>query len=429
MIVSRQGLRHDEVVEFPITERFLKLPIAKFFEIEGIDPISPQIAMLNAINDPQYRFVVGCLSRRTGKTYISNRIAFVKALEPGTQVLIISPNYSLSNISWNEQVQLIQKHEIEVVKMNAKDKEIHLENGSMIKFGSISQANSCVGRSYDLILFDEAALDPKGMEAFNIQLRPTLDKPGSKAIFISTPRGTNYFYHFYNRGFSSEFPMWASVHSTWRDNPRTNEDDIREAQNAMSRAEFKQEYEADFTTFEGQIYEAFDPSKHVTDCHLIDMDDGFDTIMGIDAGYKDATTGIVVRYNFKDKKFYVMWEYLDNERTTDQHANALGDAYSKYDMDFVFCDSAAAQFRADLMLLYDIPSNPATKSVLDGIAYVQTIVEQDRLIVDKSCRHVIDMLTNYRWDMRPELLKPKPVHDQFSHMADALRYAIYSFTS
>lgn len=429
MIVSRQGLQFEEIVEFDIGARFLKLPIARFFEIEEIEPIAPQIALLNAINDPQYRFVVGCLSRRTGKTYVSNRIAFLKAMEPGRQILIISPNYSLSNISWNEQVQLIQKHNIEVVKMNAKDKEIHLENGSLIKFGSISQANSCVGRSYDLILFDEAALDPKGVDAFNIQLRPTLDKPGSKAIFISTPRGTNYFYEFYNRGFSKDFPMWASVHSTWRDNPRTNEDDIEEARRSMSRAEFRQEYEADFTTFEGQIYEAFDTDKHITDCHLIDMSEGYDTIMGIDAGYKDATTGVVVRYNFADKKFYVMWEYLETEKTTDKHAEALGDAYSNYDMDFVFCDSAAAQFRADLMLLYDIPSNPATKSVLDGIAYVQTLVEQGRLIVDKSCAHVIDMLTNYRWDMRPELLKPKPVHDQFSHMADALRYAIYSFTA
>lgn len=428
MIVSRSGLIHDHIVDFDISQRFLKLPIAKFFEIEEIEPIAPQMALLNAINDPQYRFVVGCLSRRTGKTYVSNRIAFMKALEPGTQILIISPNYSLSNISWNEQVQLIQKHDIEVVKMNAKDKEIHLINGSMIKFGSISQANSCVGRSYDLILFDEAALDPKGMEAFNIQLRPTLDKPNSKAIFISTPRGTNYFYEFYMRGFSDKYPRWASVHSTWKDNPRTSEEDIQEARNAMSRAEFKQEYEADFTTFEGQIFEGFDPDKHVINCHEVDMPQGFDTIMGIDAGYKDATTGLVMRYNFADEKFYIMWEYLENEKTTQQHAAALYDAYEGYDTDFVFCDSAAAQFRADLAEMYDLPSNPATKSVLDGIAYCQSLFESGRVYVDKSCHHVIEMLTNYRWDPRPELLKPKPIHDQFSHMADAMRYAMYTFT-
>ena len=429
MIVSREYINYNELEEFPLKERFLKLPVNKFFNVQGIEPIAPQIAMINAINDPRHRFVVGCLSRRTGKTFASNHIAFLKALEPGTQILIISPNYSLSNISWNEQIKLLKEHDIETEKMNAKDKEIFLANGSMIKLGSISQANSAVGRSYDLILFDEAALDPKGVDAFNIQLRPTLDKNNSKAIFISTPRGTNYFHDFYQRGFSLEYPRWASVHSTWKDNPRTSEEDIKEARNSMSRAEFKQEYEADFTTFEGQIYEGFDEDKHVRD--LSDMDfthARFDTLMGIDAGYKDPTAAVLFHYDTESDIFYCNWEYLDGQATTEKHAKVLYDVYEQNDIDMIFCDSAAAQFRHDLAAMYDLPSYGAHKSVLDGIAYVQGLVETGKLIVDPSCKEMLDMLRNYRWDPRPELIKPKPVHDQFSHMADAVRYALYTYT-
>ena len=33
----------------------------------------------------------------------------------------------------------------------------------------------------------------------------------------------------------------------------------------------------------------------------------------------------------------------------------------------------------------------------------------------------------YQWDPNPNLLKEKPKHNKASHMADALRYAIYSF--
>jgi len=67
--------------------------------------------------------------------------------------------------------------------------------------GSLSTVDSCVGRSYDLIIFDEAALG-NGEEAFNVALRPTLDRPGAKAIFISTPRGrANWFSKFFDRGF------------------------------------------------------------------------------------------------------------------------------------------------------------------------------------------------------------------------------------
>lgn len=429
MIVSRAYIDYEQLLEFSVEDRFLKLPVINFFEkVEKIQLLAPQIAMVNALNDPRHRFVVACLSRRTGKTYAANHLAFLKALEPGAKCLIISPNYSLSNISWNEQITLLKKHNIEIDKMNAKDKEIILRNGSMIKFGSISQANSCVGRSYDLILFDEAALDPKGMEAFNIQLRPTLDKVNSKAIFISTPRGTNYFHEFYMRGFDPNFPRWASIHSTWADNPRLSKEDIDDARRSMSRAEFAQEYEADFTTFEGQVYEGFDFQNDIADLSDMEFPEGrFETLMGIDPGYKDATGALILKYDTELDHFYLVWDYQEAEKTTEQHAEVFSNKIEQYDVDLIFVDSAAAQFRQDLVTMYDIPSNKANKSLLDGIAYVQTIVENHKLTVDVSCTPVLDMLRNYRWDNRDNLITVKPVHDKFSHIADALRYALYSY--
>lgn len=436
MIVSRPSLRYDEIVPFPVDIRFLKLPIQRFLELEEIDPLSPQIAMINAVNDPAYKQIVGCLSRRTGKTFIANAMAFLKAMEPGSNVLIVSPNYSLTNISWNEQVRLLTKHGIEIKSKNKTDREIHLMNGSMIKFGSAAQADSLVGRSYNLIIFDEAAIEDAGRDAYNIQLRPTLDKPGSKIVFISTPRGTaNYFYEFYNRGFSDEFPTWVSVHSTYRDNPRMLESDVEEARRSMSKMEFEQEYMASFVSFEGQIYSGFDSDKHViTGLSASIMKRWkenpylFETILGIDPGYKDDTGACLIVYEPDEDKFYWVWDYSKNEKTTDKHAEAFNHVMQEWDVDMVFIDSAAAQFREDLSVLYDIPSNAAVKSVLDGIAYVQSLVENDKLFVDSECEDGILMLKNYRWDPNDKLLKPRPVHDKFSHLADALRYALYSLS-
>lgn len=436
MIVSRPELVFDTLVDFSVEERFLKLPIAKFLEIEEIDPLAPQIAMINAVNDPRYTQIVGCLSRRTGKTFIANAMAFLKAMEPNTNVLIVSPNYSLTNISWNEQVRLLAKHSIEIKSKNKTDREIHLENGSMIKFGSAAQADSLVGRSYNLIIFDEAAIEDAGRDAYNIQLRPTLDRAGSKIVFISTPRGTaNYFFEFYNRGFSPEFPTWVSVHSTYKDNPRMQERDVEEAKRSMGRMEFEQEYMASFVSFEGQIYDAFDEDKHVIAGLSEDIYTRwkanpylFEAILGIDPGYKDDTGAVVLLYEGDVDKFYLVWDYSYNERTTAQHAAAFNEQFVKWDVDMVFVDSAAAQFREDLSVLYDIPSNAAVKSVLDGIAYVQTIIDNDRLFVDAECEKAILMLKNYRWDSNDKLVKPRPVHDKFSHLADALRYALYSLS-
>lgn len=438
MLVSRPCLNYTEIIEFPVADRFLKLPIQGFLDVSNIVPIAPQIALINALNSPEYRFIVACLSRRTGKTFIANSVAFLKSLEPNTNILIVSPNFSLTNISWNEQLRMIEEHAIEIKSKNKTEKEMHFENGSMIKFGSISSVNSLVGRSYDLILFDEAALDGNGRDAFNIQLRPTLDRPNSKAIFISTPRGLNYFHEFYMRGFDKNSltglddsnPEWVSIHSTWKDNPRNSEKDIESAKKGMSAAEFKQEYEADFATFEGQIYESFDSDKHVMD--LSDKDwltdpYRYETIMGIDPGYKDATGGLVIKYDTEYDTFYAIWDYQVSQKLTSDHAKAFIKVYDKYDVDMVFCDSAAAQFRQDMAVEYDLPSSKAKKSVLDGIASVQSLIDNDKLFVSPECEDLILMLTNYRWDPNSALIKPKPKHDQFSHLADALRYAIYSY--
>lgn len=436
MIVSRPELVFDRLLDFDVSDRFLKLPIQRFLEIEEIDPLEPQMAMINAVNDPRYKQIVGCLSRRTGKTFIANAMAFLKAMEPNSNVLIVSPNYSLTNISWNEQVRLLAKHRIEIKSKNKTDREIHLENGSMIKFGSAAQADSLVGRSYNLIIFDEAAIEDAGRDAYNIQLRPTLDKPGSKIVFISTPRGTaNYFFEFYNRGFSNEFPTWVSVHSTYKDNPRMLESDVEEARRSMGKMEFEQEYMASFVSFEGQIYDAFDEDKHViaglaSTIHSRWKENPylFENILGIDPGYKDDTGALILVYEGDVDKFYLVWDYSYNERTTAQHAEAFNEQFVKWDIDMVFIDSAAAQFREDLSVMYDIPSNAAIKSVLDGIAYVQTIIDNDRLYVDSTCEKAIMMLKNYRWDSNDKLIKPRPVHDKFSHLADALRYALYSLS-
>lgn len=415
----------SEILEYTVDSRFLKLPIAKFLDMKGIAPIEPQVALINAINSPSIRYVVGCLSRRTGKTFISNHVAFLKAMEPGTQVLIVSPNYSLTNISWNEQIAILTEYGIEIKSKNKTDREIHLDNGSMIKFGSVSQANSLVGRSYDLILFDECALDPKGEEAFNIQLRPTLDKMNSKAIFISTPRGLNWFYDFYQRGFSDEEPEWFSIHSTWRDNPRAVEADIKSAKRNMSSAEFKQEYEADFATFEGQIYEDFDDSM----IEEFNPAEGsyWETIMGLDPGYKDATGGIVIKYDPYEDIFWAIWDYCVAGKNTTTHAEVFREVIDRFDVEMVFVDSAAAQFRADLAAEHDISASKSKKAVNDGIAHVQALIASGRFKVDPSCEELILVLNNYRWDPNPSLLKPKPLHDRFSHLADALRYALYTY--
>ncbi len=423
--VSRRDILCDEIIDLQSETKFLKLPVNSYLNLLKVTPLPSQIAIINAINNPKYRFVSAAVSRRQGKTYIANIIGQLVSLVPGSNILIMSPNYSLSQISFDLQRNLIKQFELEVTKDNAKDKVIEMSNGSTVRMGSINQVDSCVGRSYDLIIFDEAAL-ADGKDAFNVALRPTLDKDNSKAIFISTPRGrNNWFAEFFYRGFSDEFPEWASIKASYVDNPRMSETDIAEARKSMSEAEFKQEYEADFNTYEGQIWR-FNFEENVKDLSQFDTTK-MDVFAGLDVGYKDPTAMCVIAYDWDEDKYYLLDEYFNAERTTEQHATEIQKLITRWDIDFIYIDSAAQQTRFDLAQNYDITTINAKKSVLDGIGHVSSLVDNNKLYVDQQAKETLICLEAYQWDPNPNLMKERPKHDRASHMADALRYALYSF--
>ena len=423
--ISRSDITGDYLFEIESEARYLKLPIKPYLNLLEVTPLPSQVAIINAINSPKYRFVSAAISRRQGKTYIANIVGQLVSLVPASNILIMSPNYALSQISFDLQRNLIKHFDLEVVRDNAKDKVIELSNQSTIRMGSINQVDSCVGRSYDLIIFDEAAL-VDGRDAFNVALRPTLDKPNSKALFISTPRGrNNWFSQFWQRGFTDEFPEWCSIRATYKDNPRMSEKDIIEARRSMSDAEFRQEYEADFNTYEGQIWN-FNFEECISNFSELDTS-SMDVFAGLDVGYKDPTAFCVIAYDWETEKFYLLDEYLNAERTTEQHANEIRGLINKYDIDFIYIDSAAQQTRFDLAQNHDISTINAKKSILDGIAHVAGIVDNDKLYIDQHCKEAQYSIESYQWDSNPNLMKERPKHDRSSHMADAMRYALYTF--
>jgi len=442
LLVSRSDVVTDHIIE-DLPNRFIKVPITRYLESINVEPLPSQMAIINAVN--KYRFVCAAVSRRQGKTYIANIIGQCVALVPNSNVLIMSPNYNLSTISWDLQRMFIKHHNLEVEKDNAKDRVIVLENGSTIRMGSVNQVDSCVGRSYDLIIFDEAALTSEGKDAFNVSLRPTLDRDNARAIFISTPRGkTNWFAEFWNRGFDigadgqhEEFPQWCSIQATWKDNPRMTEEDVADARKSMSDKEFDQEYEASFNSFEGQIWsldedDIVDPAELNEDGSLkypqfTPGEAELDWVSGLDLGFRDATAMCVIGYDWKAEQFYIVDEYYENKKTTAGYAANVQRLIDRWGIDYVYIDSAAQQTRYDFAQEYDIPTINAKKSVLDGIGYVASLTDNRKIKVSRDCKKTLAAFDAYRWDPNPNLIKEKPLHDDSSHMADAIRYALYSF--
>ena len=67
--------------------------------------------------------------------------------------------------------------------------------------------------------------------------------------------------------------------------------------------------------------------------------------------------------------------------------------------------------------------------MLDGIGHIAGIVDNSKLLMDQRCAESQYSIESYQWDPNPNLIREKPKHDRSSHMADAIRYALYSFVT
>lgn len=222
---------------------------------------------------------------------------------------------------------------------------------------------------------------------------------------------------------SDKYPEWVSLTADYTENPRMSQKDVDEARSTMSEAEFAQEYLASFNVYEGQIF-----TFNNSDIKEYVARPGDEVIAGLDPGYKDPTAFIVVVYSHVDGTYHIVDDYQENAQTTSTHVAAMNELIAKWGIESIFIDAAAAQFAADLAYTYDIATIRAKKSVLDGIATVRTLFDNRRIFISPHCVHTFTMLDQYRWKDGNLLEKEKPDHKE-SHMADALRYAVYSFVT
>jgi phage terminase large subunit len=152
-----------------------------------------------------------------------------------------------------------------------------------------------------------------------------------------------------------------------------------------------------------------------------------DVIAGLDLGFRDPTAFCVVLFDFKEEMFYIVDEYLEAETSTSQQAAEIQRLMDEWSIEIIYIDSANQQQRYDFAYNYDIPTDNANKNQLDGIGYIGSLIQQGKLKILSSCPHVLYAFDQYRWDPNPNLVREKPIHDKSCHMADAIRYGVFSY--
>lgn len=190
--------------------------------------------------DCDARFIVMLAGRRFGKSLISQTIALEYGIKT-MRVAYITPTYALGKVFFQELLDILPDS---IYKKNEADLTIHFITGGWIRFFTGERLDNLRGLKFHLAIIDEASFIPNLEEGWLNSIRPTLTDYKGRAIFLSTPRGKNYFYSLYLKGINKE-DGWASFKFTTYDNPHIDPSEVDDARKQLPEAVFNQEYMAD----------------------------------------------------------------------------------------------------------------------------------------------------------------------------------------
>jgi len=180
------------------------------------------------------RFRVIMCGRRFGKSELSQILGVSYAVK-GLQVAYITPTYGLAKVFFGKLTESLP------FPKNKSDLKIDFSNGGQIEFFTGERLDNLRGRKFHLVIIDEASFIPDLENGWNNSIRPTLTDYKGKAVFLSTPKGKNFFYSLFMKAGEND---WASFKFTSYDNPHIDPKEIDDARMQLPEVVFEQEYMA-----------------------------------------------------------------------------------------------------------------------------------------------------------------------------------------
>src|SRR3990167_983679 len=399
----------------------------KVFDKVGYTPHHEQLRA----HSSSARFRTMVCGRRFGKTVVGARELTAALFVPHAYYWIVAPSYALGE----KEFRVVRRDIVERLKITPKSMNYNVNQGQMrivmpwdsvLEVKSAERPESLLGEGLDGVVMAEAARHKR--ETWEQYIEPALADKRGWALFTSTPRGFNYLYDLFMRDNeyyeSWQCPSWlnTAVFPAGLDDP-----EIQRIKSLVSEQYWKQEYCAEFTTFEGQIYDEFDLELHTG--HYI-YNPLWRNYLAIDFGFAAPFVCLDVGVDVADN-VYVWREYQVRHLTTAQHAFALKQRPQPagYTIDHVFADPHGADEIATLQqngmgAVY----GPAEISWDVGIEAVKRWLKVGssgvpKLFIDKSCTELIRQMSNLRMKRAREGKNvAEGQHDYDDHGPDALRY-------
>ncbi len=203
---------------------------------------------MRVVDNPA-RFRVLVCGRRWGKTRLGSALC-VQTAAYGGRAWWVAPTYKVSEVGW----RLVKRLAVQIPGADIKEAEriVFLPSGGEVQVRSADNPDSLRGEGLDFVVMDECAFMKE--EAFTEALRPALSDRKGRAMFISTPKGRNWFYRLWMRCVDEGDSEWHGWQLPTADNPYIDPVEIEAARLGLPERIFAQEYLAQFLDDAGGVF-------------------------------------------------------------------------------------------------------------------------------------------------------------------------------
>ena len=386
--------------------------------------------------------VVACWHRGAGKDLFALNYLIWKAVQTPGVYLHCFPKYnqgkkaiwnSVHNTDDGQAMSYLDHIPQQLIKSkNSSDMRIELFNGSIYCVMGIDGKNATQARGMNpsfVIMSEYAYMDPESWYT----LEPRVAQNDGTALFLSTPNGQNHFYHLYNHACKGEGDYFGS-RMTIEDTQTLSLEHIENLRREGIPEDFiQQEYYCNFNRgaegsyYGKQIQQARDENRL---CRLT-LNRDLPVHTSWDIGIGDSTSIYFVQqlnsgrlnvlhyYENTGEGLDHYVHYLDKWRS--QNRATYGRHYVPHDMRNREFTSGVDRITAARNLGYEMTVVPR-KSIDEGIQAVRSLLSQCSFD-EKECKRGIQCLDFYRkkWNDSLKVYYDEPLHDQYSHGADAFR--------
>ena len=199
-----------------------------------------QVAQSNA------RFKVLAAGRRWGKTRLGVWLCLEQAWR-GKRAWWIAPTYAMALEGWKD-LRNIGVEFGTIIKES--EKTIITPTGGMVSIKSSDNPDRLRGAGLDFVVLDECAFMKENVWAEVV--RPTLTERRGGALFISTPKGYNWFSKLFDN--AEKLEDWDRWQLPSQTNPFVPLDELAIAKQEIGSFLYSQEYDAQFVELSGGLF-------------------------------------------------------------------------------------------------------------------------------------------------------------------------------